>query len=40
MPLKPVHGDFRNALFYDWHVGRLSTEMEEIRSAAKASSAA
>jgi prepilin-type N-terminal cleavage/methylation domain-containing protein/prepilin-type processing-associated H-X9-DG protein len=24
MAQTPVHGDFRNALFYDWHVGRLS----------------
>ena len=27
MPLKPVHGDIRNALFYDWHVGKLSAEI-------------
>ena len=27
MPAKPVHGDFRNALFYDWHVGRLHAEL-------------
>jgi prepilin-type processing-associated H-X9-DG protein len=26
MALTPVHGDHRNALFYDWHVGKLSTE--------------
>lgn len=26
MPPKPVHGDHRNALFYDWHVGRLNAE--------------
>ena len=24
LPAKPVHGDFRNALFYDWHVGKLN----------------
>ncbi len=23
LPIKPVHGDLRNALFYDFHVGRL-----------------
>ena len=23
LPAKPVHGDFRNALFYDFHAGRL-----------------
>jgi prepilin-type N-terminal cleavage/methylation domain-containing protein len=23
LPPKPVHGDFRNALFYDFHAGRL-----------------
>ncbi len=27
MPLKPVHGDHRNALFYDWHVGKLNAEI-------------
>lgn len=27
MPLKPVHGDHRNALFYDWHVGKLNAEV-------------
>lgn len=26
-PAKPVHGDHRNALFYDFHVGKLSAEM-------------
>jgi prepilin-type processing-associated H-X9-DG protein len=26
MPLKPVHGDIRNALFYDWHVGKLNAD--------------
>lgn len=26
MALKPVHGEIRNALFYDWHVGRLSAD--------------
>jgi prepilin-type N-terminal cleavage/methylation domain-containing protein len=23
LPVKPVHGEFRNALFYDFHVGRM-----------------
>ena len=27
MALKPVHGDHRNALFYDWHVGKLNAEL-------------
>jgi prepilin-type N-terminal cleavage/methylation domain-containing protein/prepilin-type processing-associated H-X9-DG protein len=27
MALKPVHGDFRNALFYDWHVGKLRADL-------------
>jgi prepilin-type N-terminal cleavage/methylation domain-containing protein/prepilin-type processing-associated H-X9-DG protein len=27
MPLKPVHGDHRNALFYDWHVGKLNADL-------------
>ena len=26
MALKPVHGDHRNALFYDWHVGKLDAD--------------
>jgi prepilin-type N-terminal cleavage/methylation domain-containing protein/prepilin-type processing-associated H-X9-DG protein len=26
MPQKPVHGEHRNALFYDWHIGKLRTE--------------
>ncbi len=26
MAVKPVHGDHRNALFYDWHVGKLDTD--------------
>ena len=26
MVLKPVHGDHRNALFYDWHVGKLDAD--------------
>jgi len=26
MALKPVHGDHRNALFYDWHVGKLDSD--------------
>jgi len=26
LPDKPVHGEYRNALFYDWHVGRLDLE--------------
>lgn len=26
MPEKPVHGEYRNALFYDWHVGRIDLE--------------
>ncbi|HEX8296007.1 MAG TPA: type II secretion system protein [Chthoniobacteraceae bacterium] len=26
MPLKPVHGEHRNALFYDWHVGKLDVD--------------
>ncbi len=25
-PLKPVHGAYRNALFYDWHVGKLNAD--------------
>ncbi len=25
---RSVHGDFRNALFYDWHVGRLNLRNE------------
>ena len=29
-PLKPVHGDFRNALFYDWHVGKLNADPAKI----------
>ncbi|MGB8166745.1 MAG: type II secretion system protein [Chthoniobacteraceae bacterium] len=27
MLTKPVHGDHRNALFYDWHVGKLNAEI-------------
>ncbi len=27
MALKPVHGDHRNALFYDWHVGKLRADL-------------
>ncbi len=27
MALKPVHGDHRNALFYDWHVGKLNADL-------------
>ncbi len=26
MAEKPVHGDHRNALFYDWHVGKLDAD--------------
>lgn len=26
MAMKPVHGDHRNALFYDWHVGKLDSD--------------
>lgn len=26
LPEKPSHGKYRNALFYDWHVGRLDLE--------------
>lgn len=26
LPPKPVHGDFRNALFYDFHAGKLDLE--------------
>ncbi len=26
LPQKPVHGDHRNALFYDWHVAKLSAD--------------
>jgi prepilin-type N-terminal cleavage/methylation domain-containing protein/prepilin-type processing-associated H-X9-DG protein len=26
LPAKPVHGDYRNALFYDWHVARIDLE--------------
>ncbi len=26
LPAKPVHVDVRNALFYDWHVGRLGLD--------------
>ena len=26
LPVKPVHGDFRNAIFYDWHVGKLDLD--------------
>ena len=26
LPEKAVHGDYRNALFYDWHVGRIDLE--------------
>ena len=26
MPLKPVHGDHRNVLFYDFHVGKMETD--------------
>lgn len=29
-PALPVHGDHRNALFYDWHVGKLSTDPGHI----------
>jgi prepilin-type N-terminal cleavage/methylation domain-containing protein len=24
LPAKPVHGDHQNALFFDWHVGRIN----------------
>ena len=26
LPPKPVHGDYRNAIFYDWHVAKLLAE--------------
>ncbi|MES2569060.1 MAG: type II secretion system protein [Verrucomicrobiota bacterium] len=26
LPAKPVHGDYRNALFYDFHAGRLTLQ--------------
>ncbi len=26
LPDKPVHKDFRNALFYDWHVGKIDLD--------------
>ena len=26
LPNTPVHGDFRNALFYDWHVGKIDLD--------------
>jgi prepilin-type N-terminal cleavage/methylation domain-containing protein/prepilin-type processing-associated H-X9-DG protein len=26
-PATPVHGDYRNALFYDWHVGKLKADL-------------
>ena len=26
LPEKPVHGEYRNALFYDWHVGRIDLD--------------
>lgn len=30
MPLKSVHGDHRNALFYDWHVGQLNADPKHL----------
>jgi prepilin-type processing-associated H-X9-DG protein len=27
-PGRSVHGDFRNALFYDWHAGRVDLKNE------------
>jgi prepilin-type N-terminal cleavage/methylation domain-containing protein len=29
MALKPVHGAHRNALFYDWHVGKLNADKKK-----------
>jgi prepilin-type processing-associated H-X9-DG protein len=26
LPMKPVHGEHRNVLFYDFHVGRLGLD--------------
>jgi prepilin-type processing-associated H-X9-DG protein len=26
LPNRPVHGDYRNALFYDWHVGKIDLD--------------
>ncbi|MEA3209348.1 MAG: hypothetical protein QOE70_2405 [Chthoniobacter sp.] len=31
MPLKPVHRDHRNALFYDWHVGKLDADPDPLK---------
>jgi prepilin-type N-terminal cleavage/methylation domain-containing protein len=27
LPKTPVHGDHRNALFYDWHIGKLDADL-------------
>jgi prepilin-type N-terminal cleavage/methylation domain-containing protein/prepilin-type processing-associated H-X9-DG protein len=31
LPEKPAHGEYRNALFYDWHVGRVDLEDKALQ---------
>ena len=36
LPRTPVHTDHRNALFYDWHVEKISLEkMDQIQKEAR-----